>query len=304
MAVDEKNVSGCQIDGAMAKYWSCGGRLLDLSRPLVMGILNATPDSFSDGGHHDSGARALDWARRMVDEGVDIIDIGGESTRPGAESVPLDEELRRVIPLVEALCAEGHLVSVDTSSPEVMRRALAAGAAILNDVRAFEVPGALEVAAGSQAGLVIMHGAAEAGLSGLAEPAGTEEADIVTRVESYLLEREAALEAAGVGRNRICWDAGFGFGKSVAENFVLLAATRRFSALGRPCLVGLSRKSSLGAVTGIKSPRERVVASVAGALLAADRGARILRVHDVRETREALAVWRAVHEAESMMRAA
>lgn len=297
-ASDTMSPSTVDKDG-LARYWSCGGRLLDLSRPLIMGILNVTPDSFSDGGRHDGKARALDWAQQMVEDGADIIDIGGESTRPGAGAVSADEELRRVMPVLEVLCEQGHLVSVDTSQPEVMRRALQAGAAILNDVRAFEVPGALEVVAASTAGLVIMHGAAEAGLAGCdkgARAAG--EADVVVRVEAYLRRREAALLAAGVDSARICWDAGFGFGKNVEENFAVLAATRRYAALGRPCLMGLSRKSSLGAVTGIKEPRERVAASVAGALLAAERGARILRVHDVRETRDALAVWSAVRSAE------
>lgn len=299
MQASDAKFSGTVDNKGSARVWSCGGRLLDLSRPLIMGIVNATPDSFSDGGAHNDVERAVAWGRKLAADGADILDVGGESTRPGAEEVSVDEEIARVVPVIRALAAEGFVLSVDTSKPEVMRRALQAGAAILNDVRAFEVPGALEVAAASTAGLVIMHGAAEAGLAGCAKGArAAGEADVVVRVEAYLRRREAALLAAGVDSARICWDAGFGFGKNVEENFAVLAATRRYAALGRPCLMGLSRKSSLGAVTGIKEPRERVAASVAGALLAAERGARILRVHDVRETRDALAVWSAVRSAE------
>lgn len=271
-----------------ATFWRCGRTVIDLTRgPVIMGILNVTPDSFSDGGEHDDLESALNWARRMRAEGAQIIDVGGESTRPGAGEVPLDEERRRVIPVVKALAAEGFFVSVDTSRPEIMTEAAAAGAQILNDVRAFELPGALEAAAATECGLVVMHWAHEP-LQG----------DVVAEVQRYLEDRQAALEAAGVAPERICWDPGFGFGKGPVQNFELLAATARFAASGQPFMTAVSRKRSLGRVTGREDPQERAAASAAAALLCVERGAQIVRVHDVRETADAFAVLRALREAE------
>ena len=268
-----------------ALSWRCGAHTFaPNSGCLVMGILNVTPDSFSDGGRYHTLERALAHARRMRDEGADIIDVGGESTRPGFDetAVSLEEERARVLPVVEALCREGFVVSVDTSKPEIMTEVARAGAAILNDIRGFEQPGALAAAAATDCGLVVMHRKAEARYD-----------DLVSEVYAYLQARTEAFEAAGVSRDRICWDPGFGFGKDVEGNFTLLHATARFSSSGQPFLMGLSRKSSLGAVTGLKTPTERVAASVSGALYAAAQGARVVRVHDVKPTCEALAVWRA-----------
>ncbi len=276
-----------------ALYWQCGSKRLKLDRTLIMGIVNVTPDSFSDGGKHNEVDAAIEWGCRLIQEGADILDIGGESTRPGAAEVSVDEELQRVIPVVEALASRGFVVSVDTSKAEVMRKALEAGASILNDVRSFEEEGALDVAANSSAGLVIMHmcGTPKTGFGQMNDDGYLEE------IEDYLKRRQNALKALGVSPDRICWDAGFGFGKTVRQNFGILANTQKFVQSGQPYLVGLSRKSSLGAVTGIDNPSERVSASVAGALLAAERGAQIVRVHDVKQTRQALDVWQALCQA-------
>ena len=270
------------------ELWRCGPFDFDLrDGPVIMGILNVTPDSFSDGGEHNALPDASAWAEKMRADGARIIDVGGESTRPGATAVPLKEERARVIPVVKALAREGFCVSVDTSRPEIMLEAAEAGAAILNDVRAFEMPGALEAAASAKLGLVIMHqGPFDA------------EKNVVEDAFRYLGRREEALMAAGVEPERIAWDPGFGFGKTLEQNFEVLAASGRFLASGRPLLAALSRKGSLGRITGRKSPHERVAASVAGALLAAKRGARILRVHDVRETADALAVLKAFGQAD------
>ena len=274
-----------------ALYWQCGSKRLKLDRTLIMGIVNVTPDSFSDGGKHNDVDAAIEWGCRLIQEGADILDIGGESTRPGAEEVSVERELRRVIPVVEALASRGFVVSVDTSKAEVMREALNAGASILNDVRSFEEEGALDVAANSSAGLVIMHmcGTPKTGFGQMNDDGYLEE------IEDYLKRRQNALQALGVSPDRICWDAGFGFGKTVRQNFGILANTQRFVQSGQPYLVGLSRKSSLGAVTGIDNPCERVSASVAGALLAAERGAQMVRVHDVKQTKQALNVLNAVN---------
>jgi dihydropteroate synthase len=265
--------------------WAVAGRTLTLRRPLVMGIVNVTPDSFSDGGLHADYDAALAHGRRLIDEGADLLDIGGESTRPGAADVPADEELRRVLPLVEALRPAGVPLSVDTSKPAVMRAALAAGAAVINDVRALQAPGALEAVAEGDCGLVLMH------MQGT--PRTMQQAphydDVVAEVRDFLAARIAALTAAGVALERIAVDPGFGFGKSVAHNYTLLRELGRFGVLGRPLLAGLSRKSMLG-ITGRRAA-ERIVESVTGAVLAVERGARIVRVHDVAATRDALAVW-------------
>lgn len=270
-----------------AMVWHCRDRIFDLSKPLVMGIVNVTPDSFSDGGAHNGLQAAVAWGQKLVREGADILDVGGESTRPGAAEVGVQEEIERVVPVVRALAQEGFAVSVDTSKPEVMHEALKAGACILNDVRAFELPGAEEVAAQSGAGLVIMH------MKGTPQTMqnNPDYSDLLGEIERYLRQREEVLLAKGVRFEQICWDPGFGFGKTLEHNFSILKHTEHFVESGRPYLMGLSRKTSLGVVTGQKDPAKRVVASVAGALMAVERGAQIVRVHDVLETRQALEVF-------------
>ena len=265
---------------------------ISLARPLVMGILNVTPDSFSDGGLFLERERALAHARAMVADGADIIDIGGESTRPGASPVPESIELERVVPLVEALAGEGVRVSVDTVTPEVMRAAIAAGAAMVNDTRALQERGAMEVVASSQAAVCLMH------MQG--EPRTMQAApcydDVVAEVRDFLVARARACEAAGIERERIVIDPGFGFGKTMAHNLKLLHALGTLVETGYPVLAGLSRKSTLGAITG-RDAEERGAASVAAALAAVSRGAAIVRVHDVRETVDALKVWHAIDAA-------
>jgi dihydropteroate synthase len=255
-------------------------------RPLVMGIVNVTPNSFSDGGRFLDASRAVEHALAMLADGADIVDLGGESTRPGAEPVPAGAELERVMPVLAALVREGACVSVDTLKPEVMRAAIAAGAAIVNDVNAFRAPGAVEAVAASRAGVCVMH------MQGT--PATMQVAphydDVVAEVSAFLLERAAALEAAGVARERIVIDPGFGFGKDLEHNRTLFRAIPRLAALGYPLLVGVSRKRMIGDITG-RAVGERVSGSVAAALLAAQNGASVLRVHDVRETVDALNAW-------------
>ena len=257
-----------------------------------MGVLNVTPDSFSDGGRFFGDDAALARARRMIEDGADIVDIGGESTRPGAAPVSEDEELSRVIPVIEALRDDRVPVSVDTRRARVMREALAAGASMINDVEALESPGALEAVAQSNCAVCLMHKKGD--------PETMQRAprydDVVGEVKAYLAARIAAAERAGIGRERILADPGFGFGKTAAHNLELLRRLEEFGALGVPVVAGLSRKSMLGVITG-EPVEERLAASIAAALLAAQRGAKILRVHDVRETREALAVWQALHAA-------
>lgn len=277
--------------GALAPAaWRCGPTALPLSRPLVMGIVNITPDSFSDGGRYLDTQRALDHARQLVAEGADLLDLGGESTRPGAAEVGEADELLRVLPLVIALADCGVPLSVDTSKPGVMREVLAAGARIINDVRALQAPGTLEAVAASDCGVVLMHMQGEPRSMQAAPTYG----NVVTEVRDLLLARRDALRAAGVASDRIALDPGFGFGKSVAHNVRLLAHLPELVASGNPVLVGLSRKSTLGALTG-RAVDDRVHASVAAALLAAERGAHIVRVHDVAATVDALKVWQAVH---------
>ena len=268
---------------------AAGQRALDLTRPRVMGILNVTPDSFSDGGRFLDRDRAIAHARAMLADGADLVDVGGESTRPGAVPVGDAEEIDRVIPVIEALVGDGAIVSVDTMKPAVMRAAIAAGASMVNDVRALREPGALEAVAQGGAAVCLMH------MRGT--PASMQEApeyvDVVADVRGFLMSRAGACEAAGIARERIAIDPGFGFGKTKAHNLALLARLGDIAALGYPVLAGLSRKSTLGAITG--RPEEgRVAASVAAALIAVERGASILRVHDVQETVDALKVLHAV----------
>jgi dihydropteroate synthase len=267
----------------------CGTRSFDLARPLVMGIVNVTPDSFHPDSRHPDRANAFMRARQMADDGADIIDIGGESTRPGAAPVDEDEEIARVVPLTEELAAAGIAVSVDTMKPAVMRAALAAGAAMINDVRALQAPGALEALAGSDAAVCLMH------MQG--EPRSMQQApqyaDVVAEVRAFLVARARACESAGIARERIVIDPGFGFGKTLAHNLTLASALREFVATGYPVLAGLSRKSSLGAITG-RDVEDRLAASIAAVLAVVARGASIVRVHDVRATVDALKVWRAV----------
>jgi dihydropteroate synthase len=275
----------------------CGRFTLSFERPLVMGILNVTPDSFSDGGRFAARGDALRQAERMLLDGADIIDIGGESTRPGAPPVPLDEELERVIPLVEQLRGANMPLSVDTYKPEVMRQALAAGADMINDVWGFRMPGAIEAVRASNCGLCVMHMLGEPQTMQASEPVYE---DVVREVRAFLEERVGALTAAGVAKARISVDPGFGFGKAVVEhNYALLAHLRETAPPGEPpfpILVGMSRKSMLGKVTG-RHTAERVVAGAAAAVCAAERGAAIVRVHDVAETVDALKVWAAVRDA-------
>jgi len=258
-------------------------------KPLVMGILNVTPDSFSDGGNFYSLEFALSRAEQMIADGVDIIDIGGESTRPGIAPLSLDEELRRVMPVIYALRDCGKPLSIDTYKPQVMREALLADVDMINDINGFRAPGAIEAVADSDAGLCIMH------MQG--EPQTMQQqpvyADVVQEVTAFLQQRVATLEAGGVRRERLCIDPGFGFGKSLEHNLALLTHTRQLiDDLQLPLLAGMSRKSMIGAITG-KPLEQRLAGSIGAALAAAAQGAMILRVHDVAETVDALDVWRA-----------
>ncbi|MBE7459297.1 MAG: dihydropteroate synthase [Zoogloeaceae bacterium] len=277
----------------MATHLACGKIRLSLERPLVMGIVNVTPDSFSDGGRHCDTARAAAHARQLVEAGADILDIGGESSRPGAQSVSVEEELRRVLPVVEALAGEGIPLSVDTVKPEVMRQAVAAGASIINDIAALRAPGALEAAAESGAAICLMHMQGEPRTM----QADPRYGDVVAEVCDFLAQRVAAAQAAGIAAERIIVDPGFGFGKRLEHNLALLRHLHRFGGLGACILAGLSRKSMLGELTGRKVS-QREAASMAAALLAARNGARILRVHDVAAMKDALAVWQAVDNQE------
>lgn len=271
----------------------CGARRLDLKTPRVMGILNVTPDSFSDGGRFNLRATAYERAAQMLTEGADIIDIGGESTRPGAAPVSVQEELDRVIPVVERIAGQlDVLISVDTSSPQVMLAAAAAGAHLLNDVRALQREGALAAAAQTGLPVCLMHMQGEPQNMQL-QP---EYADVVDDVYFYLARKIQQANQAGIGNERLLIDPGFGFGKSLAHNLHLLADLKRFKTLGLPLLVGMSRKSMIGALTGKTVPAERVQGSVAAAVIAAMHGAHILRVHDVKETVDALKIVAAVKD--------
>ena len=271
----------------------CAGRALILDRPRVMGIVNVTPDSFSDGGEHDSVDAAVAHALRLAEEGADILDIGGESTRPGADEVSLEEELRRVIPVIERLAKETSLpISIDTSKPEVMRAAVAAGAGMINDVHALRREGALDAAAALGVPVVLMHMQGEP----RAMQAAPDYDDVVADVHRFLAERIFSAEMAGIAKKKIVVDPGFGFGKSTAHNLALLARLDRFADLGVPVLAGLSRKRTIGELTGRIDPHDRIHGSVAAHLIAAQRGAKLLRVHDVAATVDALKIWNAVNE--------
>ncbi len=274
-----------------APQLDCNGRVLRLDRPRVMGIVNVTPDSFSDGGAHGTPEAAIAHGLRLAEEGADILDVGGESTRPGAEPVGVEEELRRVLPVVEGLVARTTLpVSIDTSKPDVMQAAVAAGAGMINDVCGLRREGALEAAAALQVPVVLMH---MLGAPGDMQAAPAYD-DVVGDVHRFLAERIFAAEMAGIERRRLVVDPGFGFGKTTAHNLALLAQCARFAELGVPVLAGLSRKRSIGELTGREHPAERVAGSVAAHLIAAQRGARILRVHDVAATVDALKILAAV----------
>jgi dihydropteroate synthase len=267
----------------------CGNFTLSLARPLIMGVVNVTPDSFSDGGQFHSAQAAVAQAGRLIEEGADILDIGGESTRPGATPVPLGEELARVMPVLEALRGSPVPISVDTYKPEVMRAAVAAGASMINDVSALEATGALEAIAQSRAAVCLMHKRGDPRTM----QASPEYDDVVAEVKEYLRQRLDAANQAGIGRERIVIDPGFGFGKTTAHNLRLLRELPALKALGAPILAGLSRKSVLGQITR-KPVGERMYSSIAAALIAVLKGATIVRVHDVAATRDALETWRAV----------
>jgi dihydropteroate synthase len=277
----------------MAPILRCGHIELDLSRPRVMGILNVTDDSFFDGGRYADRSSALTRARQMIAEGADIIDIGAESTRPGALPASQTDELARLLPLLEALrpeCDErGIILSADTRKPAVMRAAIAAGAGMINDVAALTVPGAIDAVAAGHAAVCLMH------MRG--DPENMQRdvfyADVVSEVQAFLVDRVESCRAAGIDADRIVLDPGFGFGKTVEHNLVLLRRLSTLVAIGYPVLVGISRKSTIGVLTG-RDVERRTAGSVAAALAAVARGASVVRVHDVGDTVDALKVWQAV----------
>lgn len=273
-----------------SNHFICGRYQLDLSSPRVMGIVNVTPDSFSDGGRYATVEKAVAHGLQLVSEGADILDIGGESTRPGATPVGQEEELERVLPVIEQLSkTAGVPISIDTYKPEVMRAAIAAGADIVNDIRALQEPGALDVVAASNAGVCLMH------MQGLPQAMQFDPRydDVVQEVNAFLAERLAMAEAAGIARERVVLDPGFGFGKTTAHNLELLRQLDVTLGLGRPLLVGLSRKSVLGQVTG-GDVSVRLHASLAASVISVMKGARIVRVHDVKATVDALKVTAAI----------
>jgi dihydropteroate synthase len=274
----------------MSTVWQCGRFEFDLERPVLMGIVNVTPDSFSDGGQHASTAAAITHANQLISEGAQILDIGGESTRPGADPVSIDGELDRVMPVIEALCQSDVALSVDTCKPEVMQVVLDAGVDIINDVTGFRHAAARNaVLKHPSCGVCVMHMQGEPRTM-QASPAYS---NVVIEVADELITSAQALQALGVGQSRIALDPGFGFGKTVQHNYTLLHQIGVFVKLGYPILVGVSRKSMIGAVTG-RSIDQRTFGSIAAALLAVQSGARVVRVHDVQATRDALKVWEAV----------
>ena len=267
----------------------CGRFNLSLQRPLIMGVINITPDSFSDGGDFLDAARAVAHGQRLVDEGADIVDLGGESSRPGSSPVSLEDERRRVLPVLEKLAQLDVPVSVDTTKPELMREVLAEGASMINDITALHSAGGVEVIADSDAGVCLMH------MQG--EPRNMQRApvytDVVSEVSEFLCERARCLLDKGVSASRIVLDPGFGFGKTDQHNVQLLRALSEIGAGRFALLAGLSRKSQLGRITGRKDAKDRLGSSIAAALAAVRNGASILRVHDVAETKDALRVWQA-----------
>lgn len=276
---------------APRKSIDCRGRILDLEKPAIVGIINVTPDSFSDGGEALCVDAAVARGAAMIEAGAHALDIGGESTRPGAQAVDENEELRRVIPVIEALAASVAVpISIDTQKPAVMRAAVAAGAGWINDVNALRAPGALDAAADTGAAVTLMH------MQGT--PATMQSApyydDVVGEVQKFLTERVLACQFAGIDKKRIVLDPGFGFGKALEHNLTLLAELERLQVLGCPLLVGLSRKRMIGTICGRDVAGARVVGSAAAALIAVQRGALIVRVHDVAATSDALAMWAAV----------
>lgn len=270
----------------------CGRFTLALDRVLVMGVLNVTPDSFSDGGRHDTPQTALAHAQKLIADGADLLDIGGESTRPGAQPVSEAEEIRRIVPVLDALRDCGQPLSVDTRRPVVMRAALEHGADLINDIEALRAPGALEVVRASDCGVCLMHM--------LGEPGTMQQAphydEVVGEVEDFLSARVAAAIDAGIARERIVIDPGIGFGKTLEHNLLLLAAFDELVALGQPVLVGVSRKSMIGKLTG-RETGHRLPGSLSAMLAAVQRGAAIVRVHDVAASRDALRVWQAIDDA-------
>ncbi len=291
--VRRRAVNDAAIAALLARHEAPRAPLADLTldRPQLMGIVNVTPDSFSDGGAFASARAAVDHASRLEAEGADILDIGGESTRPGAEPVSIEEEIRRVIPVIEGLAGRTKaLISIDTRKAEVMRRALAAGAHMINDVAALTYePQCLEVAAAAGAPVILMHAQGDPRTM----QAAPHYDDCLLDVCDWLAVRIATCEAAGISRARIVIDPGIGFGKTLTHNLELLSGLTLLHGLGVPVLLGASRKSFIGMLTGVKNARERVPGSIAAALAGAAQGVQILRVHDVAETRQALAVWEA-----------
>jgi dihydropteroate synthase len=281
--------------GTAAPSWQCIDRALDLGAPVVMGVLNVTPDSFSDGGRFADVDRAMTQARRMIDEGAAIIDVGGESTRPGAAPASIEEELGRVVPVIEALRRESRVfISVDTSKADIMAAAVRAGADIINDVRALGEPGALAMATKLRAGVCLMHMQGEPRTMQQAPHYG----DVVVEVRDFLAARISACVAAGISRSRLTVDPGFGFGKSAGHNLELLRKLQQLAGLDAPLLVGLSRKSLLAKLTG-REVGDRMAGSVALAAIAVLHGARIVRAHDVAATVDAIRVAAAVLKGES-----
>ncbi|HET7779248.1 MAG TPA: dihydropteroate synthase, partial [Rudaea sp.] len=275
----------------LVRTLDCHGRALRLDQPRIAGIINVTPDSFSDGGLHFDAGAAIAHGLRLVEEGADLLDVGGESTRPGADEVSAKEEIARVVAVVEALAKQTSVpIAIDTSKPEVMRAAVAAGAGFINDVYALRRDGALDAAADLKVPVCLMH------MQG--EPRTMQQAphydDVVSDVRRFLAERIFACEMSGIDKKRIVVDPGFGFGKTLEHNLALLRALDQFAALGVPLLVGLSRKGVIGTLTGRENPADRAAGSAAAALLAVQKGAAIVRVHDVAATRDALAVWEGV----------
>ena len=271
-------------------YLQCGKFTLSLARPLIMGVVNVTPDSFSDGGDFATSQAALARARQLIAEGADIVDIGGESTRPGSGGVALDEERKRVLPVLEQLAGGAVPVSVDTQKPALMREAIAAGASMINDINALQAPEALAAVAASDAAVCLMH------MQGTPADmqADPRYENVVAQVRTFLEGRVRAAHDAGIASERIVIDPGFGFGKTLEHNLELMRHLDRFNGLAAAVLAGISRKGMLGRVTG-REVNERVFASVAAAVIAVGKGARIVRVHDVAATRDALAVWAAVN---------